>query len=73
ATLDDGRTVTAEWFRRVLHEEMAPHARSLGPEHSGESRLPQACRLFETLSTSAALEDFLTLPAYELLLDHSSQ
>ena len=72
AKLDDGRTVTADWFRRVLHEEMAPHARSLGPEHSGESRLPQACRLFETLTTSENLEDFLTLPAYELLLEHPS-
>jgi malate synthase len=73
ATLDDGRTVTADWFRRVLHEEMAPHARSLGPEHSGESRLLQACRLFESLSTSERLEDFLTLPAYDLLLEHPSQ
>jgi malate synthase len=63
---DDGRAVTAERFRAVLDEEV----RALGPAAQVEgSRFAEASAIFERLSTSKTFEDFLTLPAYQLLLE----
>ena len=58
ATLDDGRTVTRALVQQVIAEESAGH-------------LPAARALFETVATSDELEDFLTLPAYEMLVKSS--
>jgi malate synthase len=68
AALDDGRPLTAERFRAALDEEMAALRGALGPERFDEGRFRDARELFERLSVSEALEDFLTIPAYELLL-----
>ena len=57
AALESGETVTAELVRTLLDEETA----LLGDD------LTQAADLFYELSTSKALVEFLTLPAYELL------
>jgi malate synthase len=59
AALEDGRAVTAEMVRRLLDEEMAAF---------GGGRFAEARAIFEELSTSAELAEFLTLPAYEALL-----
>jgi malate synthase len=59
ARLDDGRRVTAELFREVLAREV----------QGGDAHLAAAARLFDELATSADLADFLTLPAYERLLE----
>ncbi|HET8647989.1 MAG TPA: malate synthase A, partial [Vicinamibacteria bacterium] len=59
ARLQDGRTVTAALVQSLLDEEMAAF--------SG-GRFAQARAIFERLSTSAELAEFLTLPAYETLL-----
>jgi malate synthase len=67
ATLDDGRPITAELFRRALGEEMDALRASLGPARFAEGRFDDAVALFERLSTARDCEDFLTLPAYELL------
>ncbi len=58
ATLDDGRTVTAEMFRELLDQEMAPF--------SG-GRFAEATALFSRMSLADTFEEFLTLPAYDLL------
>ena len=55
ATLDDGRTVTRALVQQMIAEESA-------------GRLATARTLFETMATSVELEDFLTLPAYEMLV-----
>jgi len=59
ALLDDGRPVTLGLYHALKAEELAklPH----GP------RLGDASRIFDRLIESAELQDFLTLPAYELL------
>jgi malate synthase len=67
AALDDGRPVTADLFRRALAEEMAALRASLGGDRFAEGRFADAIALFEKLSTAETCEDFLTLPAYELL------
>jgi malate synthase len=66
AALTDGRVVTAELFRTVLDEEMAALKASLGaPFESG--RFAEAIRIFADMTLSAECEEFLTLPAYEVL------
>jgi malate synthase len=61
ARLDDGRVVTAELVREVIEKELA----ALPP--GGPTRAP-AAKLFERLATHDAFEEFLTLPAYDMLL-----
>jgi malate synthase len=67
ATLDDGRPVTPELFRRALADEMAALRATLGEERFEKGRFQDAIALFERLSTSASYEEFLTIPAYEAL------
>ena len=67
ATLQDGRHVTAELFRKVLAEEIARLQAEGAPQRFGVEQFAQACELFERLSTTPTFEDFLTLPAYEAL------
>jgi malate synthase len=55
--LDSGEPVTDEFVRRLLDEEMA----RLGPEYA------QARDLFVRVALADEFEDFLTLPAYELI------
>jgi malate synthase len=58
AKLDDGRTVTKAMVQQVIAEESA-------------SSLPAARTLFEAVATSDELVEFLTLPAYEILVKPS--
>jgi len=54
ATLDGGRKVTGAFVKQAIAEESAGH--------SAEARA-----LFEHVATSEDLQDFLTLPAYDVL------
>jgi malate synthase len=72
ASLDDGRRVTTELFHRILDEEMERVRAESGEERYASGRFPIARDLFERLSTSAAFEEFLTLPAYEHLVTRSA-
>jgi malate synthase len=56
ASLDDGRTVTRPLVQQLIAEESS-------------ASLPAARALFEAVATSDELTDFLTLPAYELLVE----
>ncbi len=67
AKLDDGRRITPELFRQVMADELARLRSSVGEGAWEGSRFEQAAQLFERLSTAPVCEDFLTLPAYELL------
>jgi malate synthase len=58
ASLDDGRTVTRAMVQQWIAEEST-------------GRLPAARSLFEMVSTSEQLADFLTLPAYDILVKPS--
>jgi malate synthase len=66
APLDDGRSVTTELFARVLDDEM----RRIGAEGG---RFKEAVELFTRLSTQSSYEEFLTLPAYEVLVSLESR
>ncbi len=67
ATLSDGRRITREMFDAVLAHEMDALSSQVGQDRRRAERFNQARDLFARLSTSETLEDFLTLPAYELL------
>jgi malate synthase len=67
ATLDDGRPITVELFRRLLAEELAKIRAAVGEERFARGRYGDARDLFDRLSTAPELGDFLTLPAYELV------
>ncbi|HEY0125558.1 MAG TPA: hypothetical protein VGB58_00310, partial [Blastococcus sp.] len=61
--LDTGETVTEELVRRVIDEEVAG---------IGElDRLDDARRLFEQVALADDFPDFLTLPAYAMVVEGS--
>ena len=68
ATLDDGRTLDVARFRDILGEELAALEKSVGPSRWREGHFVAARELFEKLTVQETFEEFLTLPAYELLL-----
>jgi malate synthase len=67
AKLDDGSTVSPERFRAVTAEEMDQIRSEVGDERFTTGQFTQARELFERLSLSPQFEEFLTLPAYELV------
>ena len=68
AKLDDGRTVDASLVRELLASEMAAVRAEVGPARFDGGRFADAIALFEHLIFSPTFDEFLTLPAYELLL-----
>jgi malate synthase len=65
--LDDGSVVTAARLHTVIDEEMARIATEQGSARVEKGRFVEARTLFEALSTAPTFEEFLTLPAYEML------
>jgi malate synthase len=61
ATLDDGRAVTAELYRALRDDELAKLRRFEG------DRFDDARALVDRLVLADEFEEFLTLPAYELV------
>jgi malate synthase len=67
ARTTDGLQVTAERFDRVLTEELDRIHDEVGTARLATGVFPTAARLFERMTKQDALDEFLTLPAYELL------
>ncbi len=65
--LDDGRKISVELFRALLGEELAKIRNTLGDERFMCGKYQQAAELFDKISTADALEEFLTIPAYDVL------
>ncbi|MBK6528963.1 MAG: malate synthase A [Deltaproteobacteria bacterium] len=65
--LEDGSVVTAERLHTVIDEEMARIATEQGAARMERGRFADARKLFEELSTAPTFEEFLTLPAYQML------
>ncbi|MGZ3433162.1 MAG: malate synthase A [Isosphaeraceae bacterium] len=65
--LDDGRKITAELFRSFMDEELGKIRADIGPEAYDQGKYPLARQVFDQVTTSPTLVEFLTLPAYELL------
>ncbi|WP_350431425.1 malate synthase A [Shewanella sp. H8] len=66
-SLSNGKLVTKELFKQMLKEETANVKKELGTERFEAGQFTKAAALFEQITTSDELVDFLTLPGYELL------
>jgi malate synthase len=64
---DDGRVLDAARFNQLLGEELQRIHAEVGREALAGRVFPTATRLFTNMVMSAEFDDFLTLPAYDLL------
>lgn len=67
ATLDDGRPITAALYDELLPSELAKIRAEYGDERYDGGHFKAAVELFMKMSKSAEFDEFLSLPAYELL------
>jgi malate synthase len=67
AHVSDGAAVSVERFDRLLSEELDRIHAEVGASRLTDGVFPTAARLFEQMIKSETFDEFLTLPAYELL------
>ncbi len=67
ARTSDGQLVSVERFDRLLTEELDHIHEEVGAARLTHGVFPTAARLFEQMTKSDTFDEFLTLPAYELL------
>ncbi len=67
AVLADGQNVTEGLYDRLLAEEMVKIRGQIGAARHDRGHFSQAAELFMRMVKSPQLDEFLTLPAYELL------
>jgi len=67
ATLQDGRRITSDLVRGILAEEIDRIRSASRGDDASDGRLDDARDLFLEVSTSEHFQEFLTLPAYEIL------
>ncbi|MGZ8744076.1 MAG: malate synthase A [Nocardioides sp.] len=68
ATLDTGEVVTRELVERIVEEEYADLREVVGPESFAGGHWADARALFVGSALSEEFPDFLTLPAYQVVL-----
>ncbi len=68
ARLDDGRSIDAALCRTVLDEELGRLREAAGNAAYRRDRYEDAARLFRELIEAPAFPEFLTLPAYDLIV-----
>ena len=69
ATTDDGQPVTRERVERAINEEMEVIRSELGDARFESGAFEQARTLFARVATATHFDEFLTLPAYEQLIE----
>ncbi len=67
AKLDDGRPISAELYDRLLAGELKQIRAEYGAERYDSGHFPAAIELFMKMSKNPQFDEFLSLPAYELL------
>ncbi len=67
ARTSDGQPITVERFDRLLTAELDRIHGEVGAARLIHGVFPTAARLFERMTKSETFDEFLTLPAYELL------
>ncbi|XP_077211926.1 malate synthase isoform X2 [Tasmannia lanceolata] len=65
-----GVKVSLDLFGRVVEEEMARIEREVGRERFKNGMYEEACKIFTRQCTAPALDDFLTLDAYNHIVIH---
>ena len=67
AKLNDGRQFTTELFEKWLNEELNIIQTEIGENRFKEGKFEQASTLFSDMIKKNEFDEFLTVPAYELL------
>jgi malate synthase len=65
--LNDGRKVTVELFRALMHDELAKLKASFGEEQYAQRPFETATRILDEVVTEDTFVEFLTLPAYQYI------
>jgi malate synthase len=68
ARLADGREVTPDLFQATLADEMEKVRQAIGPTTYDAGRFEDAIELFTEMSLDLEFEEFLTVPAYRLIV-----
>jgi malate synthase len=68
ATLEDGRIINRDLFRRIIDEELEKTRQMVGDARFKNGRYKEAAKLFRELSEARDFVDFLTLPAYDMIV-----
>ena len=68
AELEGGIVVTPKFFERALEEEMERVKDEIGADAYAAGRFPEAIALFRDISLSEDFVEFLTIPAYRLIV-----
>jgi malate synthase len=68
AELEGGIVVTPKFFDRALGEEMERVKEEIGADNYASGRFPEAIALFRDISLAPEFVDFLTIPAYRLIV-----
>ncbi|MFO0692534.1 MAG: malate synthase A [Polyangiales bacterium] len=71
--LEGGLVVTPEKLSAIIREELAKVREEIGAARFDSGKFAQASALFEKLSVAPRFAEFLTLPAYEQLLEDEAQ
>ena len=72
ATLADGRTVDRALCRALLNEELDKLKAAVGPDAYATGRFADAAALFTRLIEADKFPEWLTIPAYELIVDEGA-
>jgi malate synthase len=67
ARTSDGQEITVARFDRLMTAELDRIHTEVGAARLSHGVFPTAARLFEQMTKSETFDEFLTLPAYELL------
>jgi malate synthase len=73
AQLEDGRAIDVPLFREILMQEFEGLRTLNGEARFQSGHYEQAARLIDELVTAPTLTDFLTIPAYDLLIRDAHQ
>ncbi len=68
ARLDDGRVIDKVLVRRIIGEELDKAKAEVGEQRFKVGQYAEAAKLFQDLSEAKDFTDFLTLPAYDMIL-----
>jgi malate synthase len=68
AKLDDGRTINYSLYEDLRDDEIEKIQHAVGSEAYQQGRFTQAICIFNRLVVQDKWEDFLTVPAYQLIL-----
>ena len=63
----EGKDITLDYYNSLLKEELQKIKSTIGNEKYNQGKYKEAVEIFNKMSTSETFEEFLTLPAYDLL------